>query len=363
MRLLPFRSDRTARGRQIRQTRRRAFTLLELMVSMTILSILMVLVFEMFGQTQRAWTAARARVGTFKEARVAFENLTRSLGQATLNAYTDYDPDNPSNNPYIRQSEMHFTCGVADSMLAGPGSGARPTHCVFYQAPLGFTQQDVNQTSSMGELLNGCGYFIEYGEVDKYLPPFIQDRMDDSPESKDERKRFRLMEFRPPSERMMVYSTDLKDDTNTTSGKVNSWFDDEVDATLDGGLYATRPIADNIIALVIEPRESTGANQTNNTLAPAYSYNSQKAGETQHRLPPIVDVTMVAVEESSILRYQQLGQGAIDDLVPTGLFRTTAAYEADIKRLEGILTAAKVDYRIFKESVVLRAARWDDVSS
>lgn len=330
---------------------------------MSILSILMVLVFEMFGQTQRAWTAARARVGTFKEARVAFENLTRSLAQATLNTYTDYDPNNRETGLYKRQSEMHFTCGLADSMLATSGTGFRPTHCVFYQAPLGFSRKDITQTSSMGELLNACGYFIEYGEVDKYLPPFIQDRLDDSDESINERKRFRLMEFRPPSERMMVYSTDLKDSSNTTSQAVNSWFDDEVDAVYDGGIYATRPLADNIIALIVEPKESTGPNQSSNTLAPTYSYNSQKEGDTKHRLPPIVDVTMVAVEETSILRYQQLGQGAIDDLVPNGLFRSTSAYKSDIQQLQGILNAAQIDYRVFKESVVLRAARWDDVSS
>ena len=66
------------------------FTLLELMVSMVVLALLMLVVFNMLETTTKAWSQSTERVQTFKEARVAFEGLTRRIGQAMLNTYFDY---------------------------------------------------------------------------------------------------------------------------------------------------------------------------------------------------------------------------------------------------------------------------------
>ncbi|MGI9239892.1 MAG: prepilin-type N-terminal cleavage/methylation domain-containing protein, partial [Verrucomicrobiales bacterium] len=106
---------------------RQAFTLIELLVSMAVLSLLMVMVFSMVDQTQKTWNIARSRVTQFREARVAFEAVTRGLTQATLNPYWDYDYGSykyttTGANPtvpqgYQRQSELHFISAPSSELL------------------------------------------------------------------------------------------------------------------------------------------------------------------------------------------------------------------------------------------------------
>ena len=109
------------------------FTLLELMVSMVVLALLMLVVFNMLETTTKAWSQSTERVQTFKEARVAFEGLTRRIGQAMLNTYFDYKysrvPPRPTDRPsgYERKSDLHFISGRSEDILE---SERFPTHCV-----------------------------------------------------------------------------------------------------------------------------------------------------------------------------------------------------------------------------------------
>ena len=70
---------------------RTGFTLVEIMVSLAVLTILLLISAQVIGQVQSTWSASNARVSQFREARTAFDILTRNLGQATLNTYIDYD--------------------------------------------------------------------------------------------------------------------------------------------------------------------------------------------------------------------------------------------------------------------------------
>ncbi|MFP6873051.1 MAG: Verru_Chthon cassette protein C [Verrucomicrobiales bacterium] len=333
---------------------RPAFTLLELMVSMTVLSLILLLVFQMLDTTQKTFQSSRARAATFKEARVAFEGLTRRIGQAMLNTYFDYQyPNNNSTlkpTGYERKSDLHFVSGRAQIFLGG---GNFSTHCVFFQAPLGFSLRPENQ--SFGSLLNSWGYYIERNNDNDQIPNFLKayNYADTS------RERYRLMEFRPPTESMQVYGANLR--TRYTT----DWFAQEIHKKSQaGGVPFSRPIAENIIALIIEPKRSEKPGTA--ILAPQYQYDSRRfqknnnpRDETKHQLPPLVEVTMVAIDENSAIRNEQV-HGSLQELVAPTLFRNAATYRQDLGQLEKSLIDKKITYRVFNETVAIRASKFSD---
>ena len=332
--------------------RRRGFTLLELMVSMSVLSLIMLLVFQMLSHTQRAWSGSRARLSTFKEARTAFEAITRRLGQATLNTYWDYEMSGsgPTAQPtgYKKESDMHFVCGQSSDLLGGGGDN-RPGHSIFFQAPVGFSLEEKNQ--GLGGLLNAWGYYVELADDGNFMPDFLKNG------GVKPRSRHRLMEFRPPSEDLALYATDMKNGSGAT---LYSWFKGYIDGNR-GGVRFSRPIAENIILLLIEPRESSGVGSTS-SLAPNYKYDSREvqgsgSDKTIHALPPLVDVTMVAIDEVSAVRYEQIN-GSLAGLTQGANFNSSSSYDSDLARLRVSLQDAGVDFRVFQETVVIRASKW-----
>jgi len=88
-----------------------------------ILSMLMVLLMMTTMQTQSVWTRTRSRVEEFREARTAFEAVTRRVSQATLNSVWDYD-NAQAPTKYNRQSDLHFVCGPAVSTNGNPRASA-----------------------------------------------------------------------------------------------------------------------------------------------------------------------------------------------------------------------------------------------
>ena len=59
-----------------------AFTLLELMASMAILGLMMVMLFSVFEQVNKAWLSGENRVETFTQARAILDLMSRELSQA-----------------------------------------------------------------------------------------------------------------------------------------------------------------------------------------------------------------------------------------------------------------------------------------
>ena len=335
----------------------RAFTLLELMVSMVVLSLIMLLVFRMLDSTTRTWSNAQARVSTFKEARVAFEGMTRRISQAMLNTYFDYQyPGNNQNQRprgYERKSDLHFISGKGEDLLA---AGKYPTHCIFFQAPLSFSVDPANK--SFGSLLNSWGYYIERNTDRDQIPEFFPSGI------LEDRERYRLMEFRPPTENLKVYASDLKSRYNT------DWFEDDVinGNSTEGGRPFSIPIAENIIALIIEPKNSS-AIETANLLSPEYEYDSRRYQKTRnakdptkHQLPPLVEVTMVAMDEGSAKRIEQIYGSIPTDLVPPELFQEVDDYDDDLKELQEKLDDFRppISYRVFHETVGIRASKFSD---
>ena len=67
------------------QRRNAAFTLIELMASMAILGLIMVVLFSVFDQVNKAWLNGENRVETFTQARAIMDLMSRELSQAIAN--------------------------------------------------------------------------------------------------------------------------------------------------------------------------------------------------------------------------------------------------------------------------------------
>ncbi|OYW76120.1 MAG: hypothetical protein B7Z37_10230 [Verrucomicrobia bacterium 12-59-8] len=385
----------------LRRHKGAAFTLIELLVSVTFLVILMLVVTQVIGIVQRTWVRANSRVSQFREARRAFDLISRNLGQATLNTYWTTDltsitsdalgQDIKAPSAYKRKSELHFICGPTTDILSGTSGTNYPGHAVFFQAPLGVVRFDtlgtVN-TANLTNLLCGRGYFVEFGSDSSYRPQFLT--QEPYKTSVPFKSRLRLMEYSPNAEMNDIYSSTFRDDP----GLIRQWYQDPVSGALasrmqDGndkaastGRYFTRPIAENILALIISPQlENTSTNGTLSSsvyaIAPTYLYDSALVGPaasgtspqgTQHLLPPLLKVTMIALDERSADSLSSSVNSAVQTTVLQGvgsLFKAASSYTSDLDgtpdspgTLKNLLLGAKLNYRVFTTTIALRQARW-----
>lgn len=367
-------AEQVSRRRPVSRGSGAAFTLLEIMISTVIVSVLMLVCVSALDQTQKTWKFSQAKVEQFREARLAFEAITRNLSQATLNTYWDYyytetgtnePPEDSTVQPgaYVRFSELQFRSGQASNLIGSTATPAdNPGHAVFFQAPLGLSQQ----YRELGTLLNARGYYIQFGSDVKDRPPFLAEK------GVPEKLRYRLVEYRPPAERP---GPSLQG--NAVYAKPDDWFQqDRADAA--------EPLADNIILLLVSPRVSEAmaeaANRNATWIAPSYRYNSLDCDNattnpekvqilqdgttvqgTQHLLPPQVQITLVALDEPSAQRFaDQSANRSVDILGEAGApFTTAADYDRDLSRLKEYLNSKRLSYRVFTSSVTMRSARWD----
>jgi uncharacterized protein (TIGR02599 family) len=425
------------------ETKRSAFTLVELMVSTALIAVLMLLLLGTVDQTQQVWKRTTAKVAQFQASRAAFEAMTRRLGQATLNTYWRAQDGNSANSRadflFRRHSELQFVSGhlndatgksgripgiFTEQKLTGlttPTERAYPTHGVFFFAPLGVTEESARTAYPTGTVVKGltrfreldgmvtaCGYFVEYGD-DPNRPLILPRAVVPA------RKRFRLMELTVPAEQLTIYNrfapfgsqandpfgmpwafsifpqvADRKknnyvgrvdENLKTTANWVRPFWMEQAlrrtttDSTTSQNHFAFgRVMADNIVALVVLPKlaEKDRENPTDlGKLAPEYQYDSWRIlrkdaasdanAARDNLLPPIVQISMVAIDESSALR---LPRNTIPDWTirdDKQLF-TKVSNEAefldDMAELEKRLQADKVSYRVFSTDVVIRGSKW-----
>jgi len=383
-----------------------AFSLIELMVSVAVLSILLVIVFQMLDQMQKVWKRTRQTVTEFKDSRTGFDELGRRLGQATMNAYYGYKFKTGSLGPskistkygteIIRQSELHFVSGPAQPVLFNGSTtkaeGGRPGHAVFFQAPFGFCR-DRNQSNQgrlqyeqLNSLLNAWGYFVEFN-TDELDRPLFLNKLRNAPKP---RPRYRLMEFRQPTEYLQIYKLNLQNATSLTPKDSYAWFTQGLfsvnsewnSQVQDVGSSQTffrtvRPIAENIIAMIILPRGSesgTSSATAATALAPAYLYDTRSWQtrsatnalnlRTRHVLPPILDISFITVEENSFATFAlRTGiEQAKDDpkLVTSELFQDATKSVKDFDTIEKKLRSLRLEYRIFNSTIRLRESKWTD---
>ena len=386
------------------------FTLIELLLSMVILASLMLLITNVISVTQKTWSRSNTSVSQFREARMAFELISRNLSQATLNNYwqsvdttgnTTSTFNTLGQNPaqpksYVRQSELQFVCGNTSDLLSGAEQGKYPGHGVFFQATLGNVSSVTGgsvDTENMVNLLCGRGYFINWGD-DKYFRPSILSSSNSVPT----RTRYRLMEYNPTAEMNRIYDSTLRPIVSPTNPSVNfskKWFQDAVsesaqaqsddkDTTTTHRAFV-RPVADNIIALVISPQIPNNATGNENVTkyAPNYTWDSTQtqnpgaptppnvAGQisqgTQHLLPPLLNITMIAVDSVGGETLAQSANGiqkelsdelAKDFKSATGYNDPDSAYNKDLASVTSLLVKKHINYRVFTTTVILKQAKW-----
>lgn len=368
-----------------------AFTLVEMLVGTAVLLMVLVVLFSSVQSTAQLWSRTTAKVSEFQIARTAFERLTRNLSQATLNTYWQYDEPKPTDlsqipswrpTEFVRASDLHFVCGpAADTSLVGRSNLPNneliyPTHCVFFQAPLGFTSvQDRGQLKlgPLDHLLTAMGYYIEWG-TDDDKPDFITKL-----ESSKARNRFRLMEARQPTENLAIYAT-----RDASKFKTTAWIKMALGQTVTGLTQPTtsqprpRAVAENVIALIILPKVADSALQSGKlTLAPTYRYDSRPANSTGtaypwkaikgrspenqwfNQLPPILQVHVIAIDGKSASKFPATPPTWTKGLFPSGeRIASMKDVEADLLTLETRLQKANVNYRLFSNDVTIRGAKW-----
>jgi uncharacterized protein (TIGR02599 family) len=327
------------------------FSLVELMVACAVLAVMMGLISMAIRQMAGGIKTSTAKVDAFQSARTGFEAVSRTLGVATLNTYWDYfnssrQPRSAANastfqpSIYGRQSDLHFL--ITNNFPTVDGlelSG----HSVFFQAPLGYFT-NTSSTNPPGSL-NPCGFFVAYGN-DPTKPTLA---------GINNRPRFRLYQWLPSSDSLLVASSSGRiTDTNWITPATNS---------------GVRPLAENIIAFVIRvpSTNSTGysTNATNYNWDSLTAWASGNQPAQMHQLPPLVNITMVAVEEAAVNRLvastvtnASLASSAMGIPAPSTLFTNASFYDSDLARLEGALSTNNIPYRTFTTTVPLRGSRW-----
>lgn len=312
-----------------------AFSILEVMVAAAVLALILSMLLGVISQTSSVTQLASQKITAFQSARAAFDLMTRHVSQATLNAYWDYDRL-PSPTRYLRKSELHFLLGQAgEPPLPGtPGTG----QALFFQAPAGATEAS-EIYGGLENLLCAMGYYVEYADQEPLPEPF-------PPASPV--YRYRLMQAIQPTEKLAVY--------NDTTG--DAWVE-EVAAT-------AAPIANNVICLVAWPRRSPEDDAEGLALSSTFSYDSRADAllnpqpATANQLPPVVQLTLVAMDEKSAARFcvgsspPEVITRALD-----GLFEEATNYAADLATLESRLAENKINFRTFSTTVAIRESKME----
>lgn len=331
---LPQIFPRGGRKPQTRAAALHAFTILELLVAMSVLLIILLIIFSITQQTGNAWKSTNSKIEAFQRARAAFEAITQNLGQATLNTYYDYQYENDIPKRYYRKSDLHFLSGksqVTDQV----------GHSVFFQTPAGYTSDDPNY-QGMDTLLNACGYFVKY-DKDTTIPPFLATL----PNKPADKYRYRLYQFLQPSQNLSVYESTSGVYESTSDKK---WFTNPLSSTNP----PTQQIADNIVTLLIIPKNPQGTD-----LSTDFEYDSRGwdplSGTPQptasNQLPPVVEVIMVAIDENSANRictstsapFTASSSGSVDQILTD---------------LEKNLNDRHLNFRVFRTTVALRNSKW-----
>jgi uncharacterized protein (TIGR02599 family) len=171
------------------------------------------------------------------------------------------------------------------------------------------------------------------------------------------------MEFCPPAEKNLIYAPE----GGLWYAGAGAPMDDQENPA---NLSLNRPVADNIITLLISPREERAVASINNNSA----FDSRAVGQapagrpqgTQHLLPPMLKVVLVAIDERSAERLsnydadseppltQELGD--FNDAVGAGV--TDEALETALENLKIALVDRRINFRVFSTTVQIRGSKW-----
>jgi uncharacterized protein (TIGR02599 family) len=343
-----------------------------MLVAMAILSLMTVLLISALSATQETWARTRERIGQFREARVAFETAGQRIAEATVNPYWGYDdPEFPKT--YERQSELHFVCGPSEILLGNERlfSG----HSIFFQAPFGFGGTEAGGLgggTTYDGIENGVnlwGYWVEFNSDAEEEYAMRPEFLNDGATERRSRQRFRLMEYRLPTERIPLFEQDESGipllEQVTEREELYQWFSEE-----GRRVENSNPVAENILVFGLRPRVP-GLRPDETSIAPAYLYDSRRfqwssesttlTRQTRHQVPPVVDLFLVALEEPSFARFlEQEGEEAAGRIASfvNERFRDAEQLESDLAEVEAYLIDLGIQNRVFETSIAIRAGKW-----
>jgi len=354
------------------------FTLVELLLAVSILAILVTLLADAMVLTQNTMTRATGHVTEFQEARSGLDAISNTVADAVMDGYWAYKMTGGSPTSYERTSDHHFILGNGTDLI---GASAEAGQAVFFQAPMGFAGTftetgSAKGTASLGleqlhHLVNCWGFYVSYGDDLTERPGFLQ--TGDPLLTNPTRPRFRLMQYAQPAEESVLYQHAFGLNAKTSKSQALNWYKADLAAK-------SRPVAENILALILVPSSvnvitaDAAKGYTNAIIEPdpAYSYDSRafQWGSTdpvsisrRHQLPPTVQITMIATNEKSYDKFvQQSGgdQKAAEAVrkIMTGRFASYDKFQGDLTAVEAGLDAIKLHHRTLTTTVTLRSSKW-----
>ena len=325
---------------------RGGFSLLELLVSFSVLLIIFVVLLQFVGDVDQVWKSAAE--DPYAEAENAFEIMAKNLSTATLETYQDYadatgafrtnttvsfSPDH-----LARRSDLAFVCAPSDGSNGLLTASGRTTtgSAVFFLASHGYTQTYAHE--GMEHLLNALGYFVEFSDDDA-SPSFF---------SSNHSWRWRLKQVLQPAESVQIFAP----------ASSTAW----IQGMVQSGV--TLPVlAENVVTLIVLPERA--ANDSGALLSPDFRYDSRDAGNplTQNQLPSRVCLVLVAMDEPSAQRLAAQYGANPPPLVPQGLFREADHLDVDLASLDDALISQKIGHRILQCHILLPSSARSETSS
>jgi prepilin-type N-terminal cleavage/methylation domain-containing protein len=133
-------------------TLKRAFSLLEVLVAMAILSLMMVFLFNLVGQTMRAWEGGSRQIEAAQAARMGLETMARDLqysfgGSAVVPPLQVGGALKTNIIPFFSANNSAIQMGIPANLPVAPSSGQ-----IFTVGPL------ASETNQLSELGYTCAY-------------------------------------------------------------------------------------------------------------------------------------------------------------------------------------------------------------
>ena len=380
----------------------RGFSLLELMVSVTILLVVMAVLLQITGAIGEIWKSTSGKISAFQNARSAFSTITNTLSRATLNTYNDYVDSTGKYRSslgtatainafapvkFARASELHFISGPAADIVPGATAVLNPGHAVFFQAPMGVTED--KDYAALNRTLNSTGFYIQYAPLEPtLLPTWLQPML-------ASQHRFRLVQVIEPTEKLGVYTS-----TSTASPSYDlAWMDPfKTNSAPVSGQPRPRVLAEDVCLLVLRPRlapkdelsastylgmPSYTVADNGSVLCPNYQYDS-RSWETSYppgqrvlaapyptkrielmrnQVPPIVEVIMVSLDRRSLSRFDFTTSTPPTVFnVPAGLFTDAKNFETDLATYTQQLSDARIRFKVFRTSVEIQGSKWSNIN-
>jgi uncharacterized protein (TIGR02599 family) len=326
------------------QSRRQGFSLLELLVAMTLLLLVVGLSAGILSATQDVWKRVSSQTEQQRGARQSLDTVSRRISQAVLNPYWSVVYDNTTGQPrrFERASELRFLVSPGASIVS---TAADAGTAIFFQSPTGYFSDG---SGELGSALNTWGYFIEYGSDQSYRPDFLTSA------GVPEQNRFRLIEFLDPSDNLEVF--------RRTSAKPDyvgrEWFTTPL--TLPP---RKRILAENVLAFVVLPRLSSLEDPSGIALASNYAYdttarNPDKRFNPRNQLPPVVEIAAVVLDSRSISKISWGTSPPDLGIAMSSLFKNPARLDEDLEALRLALQEKNLEARIFRQTIPIPSARW-----